>query len=122
MIVALHVKYYDPHSPTKSHTYSHSSYVTILEVIPLKIYPLFINYDIKKNIAEPLKLVHFDWLGGYDAMMSWLRLLRPADCIPLSHYIYIKCFTTLICCGKAHECGLTLILQLTVGPDFGNSG
>ncbi len=27
-------------------------------------------------------------LSGYDAMMSWLRLISPADCIPLSHYIY----------------------------------
>ncbi len=38
-------------------------------------------------------------LSGYDAMMSWLRLLSPTDCIPLSHYIYIKCLSTLRCCG-----------------------
>jgi hypothetical protein len=61
-------------------------------------------------------------LSGYDAMMSWLRLLSPTACIPLSHYIYIKCLSTLRCCGKAHGCGFTLILRLTVGPDFGNMG
>ncbi len=38
-------------------------------------------------------------LSGYDAMMSWLRLISPADCIPLSHHIYIKCLSTLRCCG-----------------------
>jgi hypothetical protein len=39
-------------------------------------------------------------LSGYDAMMSWLRLLSPTDCILLSHYIYIKCLSTLRrCCG-----------------------
>ena len=27
-------------------------------------------------------------LSEYDAMMSWLRLVSPADFIPLSHYIY----------------------------------
>ena len=61
-------------------------------------------------------------LSGYDAMMSWLRLLIPADCIPLSHYKYIMCLNTLRCCGKNHGCGLTLIRWLTVGPDFGNLG
>jgi hypothetical protein len=32
-------------------------------------------------------------LSGYDVMISWLRLLSLSnnDCIPLSHYIYIKC-------------------------------
>jgi hypothetical protein len=43
MIAALLVEYYDPQPPTKSHTYSHTSYVTVLDVVPLKIYPLFIN-------------------------------------------------------------------------------
>ena len=38
-------------------------------------------------------------LSEYNAMMSWLRLVSPADCIPLSHYIYIKCLSTLRCCG-----------------------
>ncbi len=38
-------------------------------------------------------------LSGYDAMMSWLRLLNPTDCIPLSHYIYINCLSTLRCGG-----------------------
>ncbi len=38
-------------------------------------------------------------LSGYDAMMSWLRLFSTADCIPLSHYIHIKCLSTLRCCG-----------------------
>ncbi len=27
-------------------------------------------------------------LSGYDIMMSWFKLFSPADCIPLSHYIY----------------------------------
>ncbi len=61
-------------------------------------------------------------LSGYDVVMSWLRLLSPTDCIPLSHYIYIKCFSTLRCCEKAQGCGLTMIHRLTVDPDFGKLG
>jgi hypothetical protein len=38
-------------------------------------------------------------LSGYDVMMLWFRLLSPADCIPLSHYIYIKWLSTLRYCG-----------------------
>ncbi len=38
-------------------------------------------------------------LSGYDAMMLWLCLLSTADCIPLSHYIYIKCLSNLTFCG-----------------------
>ncbi len=61
-------------------------------------------------------------LSGYDAIMSWLRLLSTAYCIPIYHYIYIKCLSTLRCCGYAHGCGLTLIHRLRVGPDFGKLG
>ncbi len=43
MIAVLLVEYYDPQPPTKAHTYSHTSYVTALEVVPLKIYPVLFN-------------------------------------------------------------------------------
>ena len=43
LIAVLLVEYYDPRPPTKAQTYSHTSYVTVLEVVPLKIDPLFIN-------------------------------------------------------------------------------
>ncbi len=44
-----------------------------------------------------------------DVMMSWLRLLSTPECISLSHSIYIKCFSTLRCCGWAQGYSLTLI-------------
>ena len=43
IIAVLLIEYYDPQPPTKAHTYSHTSYVTALEVVPLKIYFLLIS-------------------------------------------------------------------------------
>jgi hypothetical protein len=45
-------------------------------------------------------------LSGYCAMMSWLRLFSTDDCIPLSHYIYIKCLSTLGCCEYLMDAAL----------------
>ncbi len=56
--------------------------------------------------------------SGYDAMMSQFRLLSTTNCIPISHYIYIKCLSTLRCCGYAHGCSLTLIHLASLGPDY----
>ena len=44
-----------------------------------------------------------------DVVMSWLRLQTPLDCIPHPYHMYTKCFSTLICCGWAHGCTLTLL-------------
>ncbi len=38
-------------------------------------------------------------LSGNDAMMSLLRLLSTTSCSTFSHYMYIKCLSTLRCCG-----------------------
>jgi hypothetical protein len=48
-------------------------------------------------------------LGPSDVVMSWLRLQTPVDCIPHPYHMYTKCFSTLICCGWAYGCPLTLL-------------
>jgi hypothetical protein len=47
------------------------------------------------------------WLSPSDAVVSWLRLQTPKDCIPQSWHIYAKCFSSLRCCGWAY--GYTLM-------------
>jgi hypothetical protein len=48
-------------------------------------------------------------LSPSDIVMSWLRLQTPVDCNPHPYYMYTQCFSTLICCGWAYECTLTLL-------------
>jgi hypothetical protein len=54
--------------------------------------------------------------------MSWLRLQTPVDCIPNSFWMYTKCFITLICCGWAYGCTLTLLRPCRSGIDFRKIG
>ena len=49
------------------------------------------------------------WLSLYDVAVSWLRLQTPIDCIPHPYWMYIKCFSTLRCCGWAYGCILMLL-------------
>jgi len=60
-----------------------------------------------------LRLCNFRKIGvglsPSDVVMSWLRLQTPVDCIPHPYHIYTKCFSTLICCGWAFGCTLTLL-------------
>jgi hypothetical protein len=49
------------------------------------------------------------WLSPSDVVRSWLRLQNPIDYISHPYHIYNKCFSTLICCGWAHGCTLTLL-------------
>ncbi len=44
-----------------------------------------------------------------DAVMSMLRLQTTVECIPHPYHIYRKCFSTLMCCGCADGCALTLL-------------
>ncbi len=53
-----------------------------------------------------------------DVVMSWLRLQTPIDCIPHPYHIYIKCFSTLICCGWAYGCTRTLLCLCRSGVEF----
>ncbi len=58
------------------------------------------------------------WLSPSDVVMSWLRLQTPTDCIPHPYHLYTKCFSTLICCGWAYGCTLTLLCLCRSGVDF----
>ncbi len=49
------------------------------------------------------------WLSPSDVVRSWLRLQSPIDCIPHPYHRYTRCFSTLIYCGLAHWCTLTLL-------------
>jgi hypothetical protein len=49
------------------------------------------------------------WLSWSDVVMSWSRLQTPMKCIPHPYHMYTKCFSTLICCGWAHESTPTLL-------------
>ncbi len=50
--------------------------------------------------------------------MSWLRLQTHLECIPHPFYMYTQCFSTLICCGWAYVCALTLLCLRRLGEDF----
>ncbi len=49
------------------------------------------------------------WLSLSDDEMSWFSLQSPVDCVKNPYYLYIKCFSTLICRGRAYGSTLTLI-------------
>jgi hypothetical protein len=50
--------------------------------------------------------------------MSWLRLQTRLECIPRPSHMYTQCFSTLICCGWAYGCTLTLLRLCRAGVDF----
>jgi uncharacterized membrane protein YesL len=62
------------------------------------------------------------WLRLSDVTRSWLRLQSPANCIPHPYHIYTKCFSTLICCGWAYVCTLTLFQLFMWGWIVGKLG
>ena len=49
------------------------------------------------------------WANLNDVGVSWLRLQEASDCIPHPYWMYTMCFSTLICCGWAFGCTLTLL-------------
>ena len=57
-----------------------------------------------------------------DVVRSWLRLQTPIDCIPHPCHMYLKCFSTLICCGWTCGCTLTLIRLWRWAWIFGKMG
>jgi hypothetical protein len=61
------------------------------------------------------------WVNPNDVGVSWLRLQEASDSIPHPYWMYTMCFHTLICCGWAYGCTLTLIL-VQVGVNFGKLG
>ena len=61
-------------------------------------------------------------LSPSDVAMSWLRLQTPVDCIPHPYHMYTKCFSTLICCGWAYGCTLTLLRMCRFGWILGKLG
>ncbi len=44
-----------------------------------------------------------------DVVMSWLMLQTHLECIPHPNHMYTKCFSTLIRCGWAYGCTVTLL-------------
>ncbi len=47
--------------------------------------------------------------GPSDVVRSWLRLQTCVDCIPHTFHMYTKCLSTLVSCGWAYGCTLTLL-------------
>ena len=62
------------------------------------------------------------WLSQSDFVRSWLRLQSPVDCISHPYHVYTKCFSTLVCCGWAHVCTLTLLHLCRWGCILGKLG
>ena len=62
------------------------------------------------------------WLSLCDVVRSLLMLLSPANCIPHSYYIYTECVSTLICCGWAHGCTVTVLRKCGWVCIFGKLG
>jgi len=57
-----------------------------------------------------------------DVVMSWLRLQTHLECIPHPNHMYTKCFSTLIRCGWAYGCTLTLLRLCMAGLEFRKIG
>jgi hypothetical protein len=58
----------------------------------------------------------------HDVVMSLLRLQTRLECIPHPCHIYTQCFSTLICCGWAYGCTLTLLCLCRSGGEFWKIG
>ena len=54
----------------------------------------------------------------YDVVVSWLRLQTPNDCIPHPYWMYMKCLSTLRCCGWAYGCILMPLIHCAGGGEF----
>ena len=57
-----------------------------------------------------------------DVVMTWLMLQTPVDCIPHPYCMYKKYLSTLICCGWAYGCTLTLLRLCGSGWILGKLG
>ena len=57
-----------------------------------------------------------------DVVMSWLRLQTHLESIPHPNHMYTKSFSTLICCGWAYGCTLTLLHLCRLGVEFRKIG
>ena len=57
-----------------------------------------------------------------DVVMSWLRLQTHLESIPHAFHMYTKCFSTLICCGWAYGCALTLLRLCMARVEFRKIG
>ena len=82
-------------------------------VHPYSVSPVQVGVDLGKLRA---------WRSPSDVVRSWLRLQSLANCIPYPYHIHTKCFSTLICCGWAPGCTLTLFHLYRWGWIFVNLG
>ncbi len=57
-----------------------------------------------------------------NVVMSWLRLQTHLESILHPFHMYTKCFITLICCGCAYVCALTLLCLCRSGVEFRKIG
>ncbi len=86
------------------------------------VYKVFYHLDmpwmgiwVHPYTATPVQQVGGDsrkigvWLSWSDVVTSWLRLQTPVKCIPHPYHMHTKCFSTLVCCGWAHESTPTLL-------------
>ena len=53
-----------------------------------------------------------------NVVISWLRLQTCTDCIPHPCHMYTQCLSTLICCGWAYGCTLTLLRLCRSGVEI----
>ncbi len=77
-------------------------------VYPYTVTPVQVGRGVLEN-----------WGGAEpeDAVMSWLRLQTHLESTPHPCHMYTKCFSTLIHCGWAYGCALTL-LPILLGSYF----
>ncbi len=59
------------------------------------------------------------WLWN-DSMMTLLRQYTITVCFPHSYWIFKKCLSTIICCGRHMGAPLHSYYTGKVGPDFGS--
>ncbi len=118
IIAALLLHYYDPIPPTKLHTYSSTSNVTVLGVFPLKIKYLIINSWYSSSCQDPSNFQYCLLLSLNDFVVSCLRLQTPTDCIPHSYYMYANYFNILLWCWGAYGGTPYTATQVQVRVDF----
>ena len=88
-------------------------------------------YDVEGHMGAPLtllRLCRWEWISRKsgvgrslsNVVMSSLRLQTCTDCIPHPCHVYTQFFSTLICCGWAYVCTLTLLrlCRAGAGVDF----
>ncbi len=120
MIAVLLLQYYDAEPLIKHNIHSHKSYVTLLELIYLRIYPL-----VFINLMTPAKLAPNLGSQGHlrrenTIITSCLRLIWTSDHFIHPYLWHIQSVCTIGMLSQGHVGAPLYRYTSQVGPRFGN--